>query len=42
VQYDLSYGEIARVLEVSEVAARVKVHRTRKKLLFLTMKEQDG
>jgi RNA polymerase sigma-70 factor (ECF subfamily) len=42
VLYDLSYGEIARVLEVSEVAARVKVHRTRKKLLFLTMKEQDG
>jgi RNA polymerase sigma-70 factor (ECF subfamily) len=39
VQYDLSYGEIARVLEVSEVAARVKVHRTRKKLLFLKMKE---
>jgi RNA polymerase sigma-70 factor (ECF subfamily) len=39
VQYDLSYGEIARVLEVSEVAARVKVHRTRKKLLFQKMKE---
>jgi len=39
VQYDLPYGEIARVLEVSEVAARVKVHRTRKKLLFQMIKE---
>jgi RNA polymerase sigma-70 factor (ECF subfamily) len=40
VQYDLSYSEIARVLEVSEVAARVKVHRTRKRLL--QEKAQDG
>ena len=37
VQHELSYAEIARVLEVSEVSARVKVHRTRKKLLFNIM-----
>ena len=37
VQYDLTYGEIARVLDVSEVSARVKVHRTRKKLLMDTV-----
>jgi RNA polymerase sigma-70 factor (ECF subfamily) len=34
VEYDLSYGEIARVLGVSEVNARVKVHRIRKQLLI--------
>ncbi len=34
VEHELSYGEIARVLEVSEVSARVKVHRTRKKLIL--------
>lgn len=34
VEHELSYGEIARVLEVSEVSARVKVHRTRKKLML--------
>ncbi len=33
VQHELPYAEIARVLELSEVAVRVKVHRTRKKLL---------
>jgi RNA polymerase sigma factor (sigma-70 family) len=37
-QYELSYSEIARVLEISEVAARVKVHRTRKRLLLETIK----
>jgi RNA polymerase sigma-70 factor (ECF subfamily) len=31
--HSLEYAEIARVLEVSEVAARVKVHRARKLLL---------
>lgn len=41
VQYDLSYGEIARVLEVSEVSARVKVHRTRKKLLMQWMPDES-
>jgi RNA polymerase sigma-70 factor, ECF subfamily len=32
VQYDLPYAEIARVLKLSEGAAKVKVHRARKKL----------
>jgi RNA polymerase sigma factor (sigma-70 family) len=31
--YEMEYTEIARVLEVSEVAARVKVHRARRTLL---------
>lgn len=35
VQYDLSYAEIARVLQTSEGATKVKVHRVRK-LLFAT------
>lgn len=30
VQHDLSYAEIARVLALSETAAKVKVHRVRK------------
>lgn len=33
VQHELPYAEIARTLELSETAARVKVHRIRKKLL---------
>jgi RNA polymerase sigma-70 factor (ECF subfamily) len=33
VRYDFSYEEIARLLEVSEVNARVKVHRIRKRIL---------
>jgi RNA polymerase sigma-70 factor (ECF subfamily) len=32
VQHNTPYIEIARVLQISEAAARVKVHRTRKKL----------
>jgi RNA polymerase sigma-70 factor (ECF subfamily) len=32
-QYELPYTEIARILEISLSSARVKVHRTRKKLL---------
>ncbi len=34
VQHDLPYAEIARVLQVSVAAVKVKVHRTRKKLLM--------
>jgi RNA polymerase sigma-70 factor (ECF subfamily) len=34
VQHDLPYDEIARVLELSLTAAKVKVHRVRKKLLI--------
>ena len=33
VRYEFPYAEIARLLEVSEVNARVKVHRIRKRLL---------
>ncbi|TFH32114.1 MAG: sigma-70 family RNA polymerase sigma factor [Anaerolineales bacterium] len=40
VQYDLPYAEIARVLEVSEVSARVKVHRARKLLLLRRIGEE--
>lgn len=35
VQYDLSYAEIARVLQLSEGAVRVKVHRVRKRLFAM-------
>jgi RNA polymerase sigma-70 factor (ECF subfamily) len=33
VQHELPYAEVARVLGISVTAAKVKVHRTRKKLL---------
>ena len=33
VQHELSYAEISRVLQISLSAAKVKVHRVRKKLL---------
>lgn len=42
IQHGLPYGEIARVLEVSEVSARVKVHRTRKKLLQENIRDMDA
>jgi RNA polymerase sigma-70 factor (ECF subfamily) len=32
IQYDLPYAEIARVLQLTESAVKVKVHRVRKKL----------
>lgn len=40
VQYDLAYAEIARVLQVSEGAVKVKVHRVRK-LLFATQSKKE-
>jgi RNA polymerase sigma-70 factor (ECF subfamily) len=40
VQQNLPYREIARVLGLSEVAARVKVHRVRQKLLRARASEQ--
>jgi len=40
VQYDLSYAEIARVLQLSEGAVKVKVHRTRK-LLFAAQSKKE-
>ena len=33
VQHELPYAEIARVLEISLAAAKVKVHRVRKKIV---------
>lgn len=32
IQYDLPYAEVARILQLSETAIKVKVHRVRKKL----------
>jgi RNA polymerase sigma-70 factor (ECF subfamily) len=32
IQYDLPYAEVARILQLSETAVKVKVHRARKKL----------
>lgn len=40
VQYDLPYDEIGRVLKLSENAAKVKVHRVRKRL-FDARKEKE-
>jgi RNA polymerase sigma-70 factor (ECF subfamily) len=39
VQHELPYAEIARVLEISLSAAKVKVHRVRKKLLAIRVEE---
>ncbi|MCJ7538005.1 MAG: RNA polymerase sigma factor [Anaerolineales bacterium] len=40
VQHDLSYVEIARVLQISLTAAKVKVHRVRKKLLTIRAEKE--
>jgi RNA polymerase sigma-70 factor (ECF subfamily) len=40
IQYDLSYAEIERILQLSESAVKVKVHRVRKRL-FDTRKEKE-
>ena len=40
VQHELPYAEIARVLQLSVAAAKVKVHRTRKKLLIARMSKE--
>jgi len=40
VQYDLSYAEIARVLQLSENAVKVKVHRVRKRLFAMRSKKE--
>jgi len=40
IQHDLPYAEIARVLGISLTAAKVKVHRVRKKLLALFVDEE--
>ena len=41
-EHQLSYAEIARVLEISEGAARVKVHRTRRRLLAGMLTRNGG
>lgn len=40
IKYELPYAEIARILQISEAAARVKVHRVRKKLIANRMNEE--
>ena len=40
VQHELPYAEIARVLQLSLAAAKVKVHRKRKKLLIARMSKE--
>jgi len=40
VHHELPYAEIARVLGISTVAARVKVHRIRKKLLTAAIQRE--
>jgi RNA polymerase sigma-70 factor (ECF subfamily) len=40
IQHELPYAEIARVLELSLSAAKVKVHRVRKKLLAARVDEE--
>ena len=42
VQYDLAYAEIARVLQLSESAAKVKVHRVRKMLFAMQSKRSQN
>jgi len=41
VQHDLPYAEIARVLGTSLAAAKVKVHRVRKKLIVTTLAVEE-
>lgn len=42
VQYDLPYVEIARVLQLSEGAVKVKVHRVRKLLFAVQSKKETA
>jgi len=41
VQHELPYAEIARVLQLSISAAKVKVHRARKKILALCVDKEE-
>ena len=40
VQHNIPYSEIARVLEISESAAKVKIHRARKKLTQIRIRSE--
>ena len=42
VEHDLSYEEVARILEITIVSAKVKVHRIRKKLLEDRLKRREN
>ena len=42
VRHELPYAEIARVLGTSLAAAKVKVHRVRKKLLINRIEREDS
>ena len=41
VEHDLPYSEIARVLELTLSAAKIKVHRVRKKLIQTCIEKED-
>lgn len=41
VQHELSYAEIARILEISLSSAKVKVHRVRKKLITISLSQEE-
>ncbi|MBN1316649.1 MAG: RNA polymerase sigma factor [Anaerolineales bacterium] len=41
VQHELDYAEIARILSLSLICARVKVHRVRKRLLLACMEKVE-
>ena len=42
VQHDLPYAEISRVLQISVPAAKVKIHRVRKKLIEACIRNEEG
>lgn len=41
VQHNIPYAEIARIMEISESAAKVKIHRARKKLTLNRISSED-
>lgn len=42
IDHDMSYAEIARILKISETAAKVKVHRVRKKILEDRIRKEEN
>jgi RNA polymerase sigma-70 factor, ECF subfamily len=42
VEHEMPYAEIARVLKISETAAKVKVHRVRRKLLEERIRKEEN
>ena len=41
IEHEMPYAEIARVLEISLSAAKVKVHRVRKRILIVFLEKED-